>query len=173
MAKTNGNGRPALPSNGVQDNFLRLMLKASPTMAYGIVAEQIRAYLPAADADVIAPWFDRLAAHEDPAKIFPRKKAGRPLGSTKVPRPADITIALIVHQSIQRAELAPRKIYEGVAKAHGITSWKNVRNIYLRHKRELPGLPDARLIDNSMAQQDVRYYLNGKLLRACSTPSQK
>jgi len=97
---------------------------------YRMVSERIRARMLPEDADVIAGWFDRLAAGESPARVFPAKSAGRP----KKAGIDDIDIAWIVRQNLQRG-LQPGEVYRGVGKAHGL-GWRTVANIYSKIKKQ-------------------------------------
>lgn len=121
-------------------------------MLYRAVAEIIRSRLDPADARVVAAWFDRLAAGEDAADVFPKKRSGRP---TTIGR--DYDIAWTVHQLHQDndlsiddackrvAEDSTRTVKDADGKDVVVTiaspiDWKTIRNIYGRHRAELEKL---------------------------------
>ena len=102
---------------------------------YRMVAERLRTrVLDEDEAEVIAEWFDRLAAGEPAKEVFPRKPAGRPKGTT--PRKLDdIDIAWLVRRAIE-ADIKPTAAYRLVADAHGL-DWQSVRNLYSKLRGEL------------------------------------
>ncbi len=104
---------------------------------YGMVAEIIRArVLDESEARVVADWFARLAAGEDPREVFGVSRGGRPRKGES--GPDDHDIAWIVHMALSRG-IDSRVVYAGVAKAHRLKP-RTVANIYGRLKAEVSEL---------------------------------
>lgn len=112
--------------------------RESAPLLFRMVAERIRSRLDPGESDVVAEWFDRLAAGDEPKSVFWLDLAGRPRGKTRARKPMtygripdDIDIAWIVRQNIGKAPKS--EIYAGVAKAFGMKAG-TVRNIYAKNK---------------------------------------
>src|SRR5688572_344183 len=91
--------------------------RAAPIL-YRMVAEDVRARFNPEDAAVVAAWFERLAAGEDPRKVFVTKsRGGRPRKEEKAAA-NDYDIAWIVHLAIKRQVAKPAEVYKRVGKAH-------------------------------------------------------
>ena len=114
-------------------------------LAYRIIAERAKTrVLDPDEAQIVADWFDRLGAGEDPAKVSP-KFGGRPKGKTaeRTPMPDgripdDYDVAWVVKQNLERG-IKPGDVYAGVARAFGMNK-TNVRNIWVRLKGEIASL---------------------------------
>lgn len=113
--------------------------------AYRIVAQRVKTRcLDHDEAEIIAAWFERLGAGEDPKDVFP-KFAGRPKGKTKDRKPLadgrmpdDYDVAWIVKQNIERG-MKPADVKKAVAKALGMDA-RTVGNIYSKLKPEIDKL---------------------------------
>ena len=110
---------------------------------FRLLAQEVRSrVLQVDDADLIAGWFDRIAAGESPADVLPHKPPGRPRKVT-APRkpmgdgriPDDYDVAHIVHQNVS-AGMKRSEVCRKVAKALGMREG-TVRNIYSRLRTEM------------------------------------
>jgi hypothetical protein len=113
---------------------------------YRMVSERIRARLDPDEAAVVAAWFDRLAAGEDPRKVFATNSRGRKKKGKD--GPDDYDIAWIVHLAIEHG-VEPTNVYREVAKRITVTGkhgerkpmdHRTVANIYSRLKAEITRL---------------------------------
>ena len=101
---------------------------------YQLCADALRRrVLSEGDAELIACWFDRLAAGEDPGKVFIRARAGRPLGRTTKPRPDDTDIYWFVRWNLEAGH-KPGATYRHVAKLCGLKD-RTIANIYSKIKK--------------------------------------
>ena len=123
---------------------------ADRSALFGLVSERIRTcMLDSSEAAFIAAWFDRLAAGEDPKRVFYGETRGRKRGSTgtkyvrgtDVQLPDHIDLCWNMRRAISQHD--PETVFAAVAKVYSVTP-DYVREIW---EREGPTLaPDPKLL---------------------------